>query len=150
MFSFLNICLYTSCLCSCLCDRWCHTQRVAMHTSLSALICPAPHMAGAPTPLAWMRRLTPGGAGGLGGFARVTRPLNAGRWDRKLGFLPLRVALCAHLQLPAPSEFKASLVFGEGGQEQSVCFLFSFLPHVLLTPGSRPLGHLYPCLLPSS
>lgn len=52
--------------------------------------------------------------------------------------------------VPATSEFKDSLVFGEGGQGQRVCFSFSSLPRVFLTPGSHPLGHVPLCLLPSS
>lgn len=55
-------------------------------------------------------------------------------------------ALC-HGPPCALPEFKDSLVFGEGGQEESVSV--SFLPCVFLAPGSRALGHLHPCLVPS-
>ena len=52
--------------------------------------------------------------------------------------------------VPATSEFKDSLLFGEGGLGQRVWFLFSSLPRVFLTPGSHPLGHVLLCPLPSS
>lgn len=35
-------------------------------------------------------------------------------------------------------------------KESGSSLFLSFLPHVFLTPGSCPLGHLHPCLLPSS
>lgn len=70
-FSFLSVHLCSSYLSGCVHDRWCHTQRITVHTALSVLPCPTPHLAGALTPIPWMRRLRPGGAGGLGGCLQV-------------------------------------------------------------------------------
>lgn len=58
------------------------------------------------------------------GFAQVTQLRTDGRWDWKPGFLPVRVVLSAAGPPWAPPEFKDSLVFDEGGQEESVSVSF--------------------------